>query len=57
MLSFIDASIASSNAACIALANSLRKALVLNVSDQEKSLECLRKQEMFSNHKKNVVTA
>ena len=48
-LSFVDAPLASSNAACTTLANILLKAHVLNVSDREKSLGCLRRQDKLSN--------
>lgn len=49
LLSFVDAPLASNNAACTTLANILLKAYVLNVSDKEKSLGCLRRQEKLSN--------
>lgn len=48
LLSFVDASLASNNAACTTLANILLKAHVLNVSDKEKAVGCLRRQEKLS---------
>ena len=45
LLSFVDAPLAGSKAACTSLANILLKAHVLNVSDKEKSLGCLRRQD------------
>ena len=49
LLSFVDAPLAGSKAACTTLANILLKAHVLNVSDKEKSLGCLRMQDKLSN--------
>ena len=49
LLSFVDAPLAGSKAACTTLANILLKAHVLNVSDKEKSLGCLRRQDKLSN--------
>ena len=49
LLSFVDAPLAGSKAACTTLANILLKAHVLNVSDKEKSLGCLRRQDELSN--------
>ena len=49
LLSFVDAPLAGSNAACTTLANILLKAHVLNVSDKEKYLGCLRRQDKLSN--------
>lgn len=49
LLSFVDAPLASNNAACTTLANILLKAPVLNVSDKEKVVGCLRRQEKLSN--------
>ena len=49
LLSFVAAPIASSKAACKTLANILLKAHVLNVSDKEKAVGCLRRQEKLSN--------
>ena len=49
LLSFVDAPLASSNAACTTLANILLKAHVLNVSDKEKVVGCLRRQDKLSN--------
>ena len=49
LLSFVDAPLAGSKAACITLANILLKAHVLNVGDKEKSLGCLRRQDKLSN--------
>ena len=48
-LSFVDAPLAGSKAACTTLANILLKTHVLNVSDKEKSLGCLRRQDKLSN--------
>ena len=45
----LDAPLAGSKAACTTLANFLLKAHVLNVSDKEKSLGCLRRQDKLSN--------
>ena len=49
LLYFVDAPLAGSKAACTTLANILLKAHVLNVSDKEKSLGCLRRQDKLSN--------
>ena len=49
LLSFVDAPLAGSKAAYTTLANILLKVHVLNVSDKEKSLGCLRKQDKLSN--------
>ena len=49
LLSFVDAPLADCNAACTTLANILLKAHVLNASDHEKNLGCLRRQEKLSN--------
>ena len=49
LLSFVDAPLAGNKAACTTLAKILLKAYVLNVSDKEKSLGCLRRKEMLSN--------
>ena len=49
LLSFVDVPLAGSKAACTTLANILLKAHVLNVSDKEKSLGCLRRQDKLSN--------
>ena len=49
ILSLVDAPLAGSKAAWTTLANILLKAHVLNVSDKEKSLGCLRRQDKFSN--------
>ena len=49
LLSFVDAPLAGSKAACNTLANILLKAHVLSVSDKEKSLGCLRRQDKLSN--------
>ena len=49
LLSFVDAPLAGSKAACTTLANILLKAHILNVSDKEKSLGCLRRQDKLSN--------
>ena len=49
LLCFVDAPLAGSKAACTTLANILLKAHVLNVSDKEKSLGCLRRQDKLSN--------
>ena len=49
LLSFVDAPLAGSKAACTTLADILLKAHVLNVSDKEKSLGCLRRQDKLSN--------
>ena len=49
LLFFVDAPLAGSKAACTTLANILLKAHVLNVSDKEKSLGCLRRQDKLSN--------
>ena len=49
LLSFVDAPLTGSKAACTTLANILLKAHVLNVSDKEKSWGCLRRQDKFSN--------
>ena len=49
LLSFVDAPLAGSKAACTTLANILLKAHVLNVSDKEKSLGCLRWKDKLSN--------
>ena len=49
LLSFVDAPLAGSKAACTTLANILLKAHVLNVSDKEKSFGCLRRQDKLSN--------
>lgn len=48
LLSFVDAPLATNNAACTTLANILLKAQVLNVSDKEKAVRCLRRQEKLS---------
>ena len=48
ILSFVDAPLATNNAACTTLANILLKAQVLNVSDKEKAVGCLRRQEKLS---------
>ena len=48
LLSFVDAPLAGSKAACTTSANILLKAHVLNVSDKEKSLGCLRRQDKLS---------
>ena len=48
ILSLIDAPIASNLAACRTLANTLLKAFVLNNSDREKELGCLRRQEKLT---------
>ena len=39
LLSFVDAPLATNNAACITLANILLKAQFLNVSDKEKAVD------------------
>jgi len=49
LLSFVDAPLPGINAPCTTLVNILLKAHVLNESDKEKTLGCLRKQEKFSN--------
>ena len=49
LLSFVDTPLAGSKAACTTSANILLKAHVLNVSDKEKSLGCLRRQDKLSN--------
>ena len=49
LLSFVDAPLAGSNAACTTLAKIPLKDHVLNVSDKEKSLGCLRRQDKLSN--------
>ena len=49
LLSFEDAPLAGSEAACTTLGNIPLKAHVLNVSDKEKYLGCLRRQEKISN--------
>ena len=49
LLSIVDATLAGSKAACTTLANILLKAHVLNVSDKEKSLRCLRRPDKLSN--------
>ena len=49
LLSFVDAPLAGSKAACTTLANILLKAHVLNVSVKEKSLGFLRRQDKLSN--------
>ena len=49
LISFVDAPLAGSKAACTTLANILLKAHVLNESDKEKSLGCLRRQDKLSN--------
>ena len=49
LLSFVDVPLAGSKAACTTLANILLKAHVLNVSDKEKSLGCLKRQDKLSN--------
>ena len=49
LLSFVHAPLAGSKAACTTLANILLKAHVLNVSDKEKYLGCLRRQDKLSN--------
>ena len=49
LLSFVDAPLAGSKAACTNLANILLKAHVLNVSDKEKYLGCFRRQDKLSN--------
>ena len=48
LLSFVDAPVATNNAACTTLANNLLKTQVLNVSDKEKAVGCLRRQEKLS---------
>ena len=50
LLSFVDVPFAGSKAAVITLAYILLKAHVLNVSDKEKSLGCLRRQDKLSNY-------
>ena len=49
LLSFVDAPLAGSRAACTTLANILLKDHVLNVSDKEKSLGCVRRKDKLSN--------
>ena len=49
LLSFVDAPLAGSKVACTTLANIILKAHVLNVSDKEKSLGCLMRQDKLSN--------
>ena len=49
LISFVDVPLAGSKAACTTLANILLKAHVLNVSDKQRSLGCLRRQYKFSN--------
>ena len=49
LLSFEDTSLAGSKTACTTLASILLKAHVLNVSDKEKSLGSLRRQDKLSN--------
>ena len=49
LLSFVGAPLAGGKAACTTLANILLKAHVFNVSDKEKSLGCLRRQNKLSN--------
>ena len=48
LLSKINAPIADNMSACIALANILLKAFVINNSDKEKTLGCLRRKEKLS---------
>ena len=49
LLSKINAPMAGNMSACIALANILLKAFVINNSDKEKALGCLRRKEKLSN--------
>ena len=49
LLSKINAPIAENTSACISLANILLKAFVINNSDKEKALGCLRRKEKLSN--------
>ena len=49
LLSTINAPIAGNMSACFALANIILKAFVLNNSDKEKALGCLRRKEKLSN--------
>ena len=49
LLSFVDVPLAGSKAACTTLANILLKAHVVNVSNKEKSLGCLKRQDKLSN--------
>ena len=49
LLSFVEAPLAGSKAACTTLPNILLKDHVLNVSDKAKSLGCLRTQDRLSN--------
>ena len=48
VLFFVNSPIACSEAACKTLANILLKAFVLNVSDRQRSVGCLRRQEKLS---------
>ena len=49
LLSSMNVPIAGSDGACSTLANIIMKAFVLNSSDKEKALGCLRRQEKLSN--------